>query len=299
MELRHLVHFIAVAQERNFTRAAGRLNLVQSALSVSIRNLEKDLGAPLFDRTSQGVRLSPAGEAFLPEARRVLRDVETARDAVAQVRGAVRGPLRIGIMQSMGALDVATLFAQFHSQHPHVSIELHAAPRGSTSLAERIRRSELDLAFAWHPGVATPGVRATLLRTEPLALVSSARLLPPAGPVTIRGLRGRSFVELLVGFGARAVSDRAFAEAGVSREVVMEVGDVATCLEMVRAGFGFAVLPRSQVEKRDDVTSTAIADLPNWGIFLITSDSKPLSPAAAAFAAAAQAHVTCDLALRA
>jgi DNA-binding transcriptional LysR family regulator len=72
MELRHLEHFVAVAEERNFTRAARRLHLVQSALSVSIRSLERELGTQLFERTTREVKLTDTGRVLLPEARRTL-----------------------------------------------------------------------------------------------------------------------------------------------------------------------------------------------------------------------------------
>jgi DNA-binding transcriptional LysR family regulator len=82
MELRHLEHFIAIAEESSFTQAARRLHLSQSALSVSIRALERDLGARLFERTSHEVALSDAGRALLPEARQIIANVDAARNAV-------------------------------------------------------------------------------------------------------------------------------------------------------------------------------------------------------------------------
>src|ERR1700722_2579297 len=147
MELRQLEHFVAIAEERSFTRAAGRVHLGQSALSVSIRALERDLGVRIFERSTHQVALTDAGEALLPEARHLLTAAVRARDAVAAVRGIVRGTLRIGIMQSLTLVDVASLLARFHDLHPGVEIRTRPALGGSVSLADEVRRGRLDCAF--------------------------------------------------------------------------------------------------------------------------------------------------------
>jgi DNA-binding transcriptional LysR family regulator len=118
VDLRHLEHFLAVAEERSFTRAAKRVHLVQSALSASIRVLERDLGAPLFERSTHQVRLSEAGEALLPEARRVLLAVGAARDAVAATSNLVRGVVRLGVMQSLALTNAAELFSSSTAATP-------------------------------------------------------------------------------------------------------------------------------------------------------------------------------------
>src|ERR1700710_1399282 len=89
VELRNLEHFVAVAEEQSFTRAAARIHLVQSALSVSVRTLERELGAQLFERTTHSVQLTDSGAALVVEARRTLAAADVARDAVAAVRGGV------------------------------------------------------------------------------------------------------------------------------------------------------------------------------------------------------------------
>src|ERR1700756_4296827 len=102
MELRQLAVFVAVAEEGSFTRAADRLNVVQSAVSAAIRNLERELGARLFDRSTHKVALSDAGRVLLPEARTTLAAAAAARDAVDAVEGGVRGTIVLGNMQAQG-----------------------------------------------------------------------------------------------------------------------------------------------------------------------------------------------------
>ena len=93
MELRQLNHFVAVAEEQSFTNAARRLSYVQSALSVSIQSLERELGVRLFERTTHRVALTDAGDALLPSARQILASVEQTRDIAAALRGVLRGCL--------------------------------------------------------------------------------------------------------------------------------------------------------------------------------------------------------------
>lgn len=283
MELRHLKHFVVLAEELSFTRASARLHLVQSGLSVSIRSLEKDLGAVLFDRTTHGVSLSQSGEALLPEARRVLRDVEAATTAVDAVRGVMRGRLRIGMMQSLGLIDAATLFAAFHRAHPEVAIQPSPAPGGSVTLTDRVRRGELDLAFAWQPEDTARGLRLAKLASEPFVLIAPNGRQLPGGELIVEDLAGEAFVELPKGWGARAVSDQAFRAAGVRRTITVEATDTFMCAELVRAGFGLAILPRSQAERMSGLTSRSVAGLPEWSVSLIAPADRPLTAAAAAF----------------
>jgi DNA-binding transcriptional LysR family regulator len=283
MELRHLEHFVVLAEELSFTKAAARLRIVQSGLSVSIRKLEKDLGAVLFDRTTHTVSLSQSGEALLPEARRVLRDADAARAAVAAVRGVVRGRLRIGMMQSLALIDAAALFATYHRAHPGVVIEPRPAPGGATTLTDRVRRGDLDLAFAWQPKKTARGLRVATLTSEPFVLVTPSGRQLPKGELTVGDLDGEPFVELPEGWGARAVSDQAFREAGVDRRIAVEAADTLMCAELVRAGFGVAILPKSQADRMRGLTSRSVTGLPGWGVSLIAPAGRPLTAAADAF----------------
>src|SRR4051812_34747187 len=118
MELRHLETFVAVAEERSFSRAADRLHVVQSAVSTTIRNLEREWGVSLFHRTTHRVELSDAGGALLDEARAALAAAADVATAVEEVRGGLRGTLRVGIMQATlgeGGISVAATISAFRA----------------------------------------------------------------------------------------------------------------------------------------------------------------------------------------
>src|SRR5579862_9866305 len=152
MELRQLAAFVAVAEEGSFTRASDRLHVVQSAVSANIRNLERELGARLFDRTTHKVTLTEAGRALLPEARATLQATTAARDAVDAVRGGVRGTVVLGTMQGQGnVVSVAAVLAEFRAQHPGVQVHIRHGAGGSGEMALQVREGQLDLAFVAAP----------------------------------------------------------------------------------------------------------------------------------------------------
>ncbi|MFC5173099.1 LysR family transcriptional regulator [Streptomyces mutomycini] len=244
MELRQLEHFVAVAEEQHFTRAAERLAVSQSGLSASVRALEQELRTPLFSRTTRTVRLTEAGAALLVEAERTLAGARAARDAVDAVRGLLRGTLTLGVEQCVAGVSTARLLAAFHREHPHMEIRLRQ--EGTSSLLEGVAGGRLDLAFA--ATVSPPEWRGELvpLAREPMVVLCSPghRFAQEGARVAWGDLRGESFIDFHPDWGPRRAADEAFAAAGVRRSTVaLEVNDVHSLLELVHEGLGIAVVP--------------------------------------------------------
>lgn len=260
MELRHLEYFIAVAEERNFTRAAARVHVVQSAVSAAVKSLEQELGARLLERTPKQVALTDAGQALLPKARATLDAARDARDAVDEVRGGLRGTLRIGTMTSVNVVDVPALLGSYHRRHPGVDLQLTAVPGGSRMLAEGVAEGVYDLAVVSLPGAAPAGVAVHELTSTQLRLVVSASH-PLAGRkrVSITRLGNETFIDFPTGWGNRTLTDRAFEAAGISRRVAVEIANIAEGADYVRHGLGIAFLPEFVVPVRDDVATLAVS----------------------------------------
>ncbi|MDT0463749.1 LysR family transcriptional regulator [Streptomyces gibsoniae] len=257
MELRHLQHFVAVAEDRHFTRAAERLMVSQSGLSASVRALERELQAPLFVRTTRTVTLTEAGRALLVEAERILAQVRAAREAVAAVQGVLRGTLSLGTEQCIAGVDVARLLAAFRRRHPDVEIRLRQA--GSGALAEEVAAGRLDLAFAVRTRADTDQLRSVPLTSEPMTvLCHPSHPLATGGPVTPEDLGGEAFVDFHPDWGPRRTTDAVFMEAGVQRTVTLEVNDVHSLLELVHEGLGVAVVPRHFGHKREASTLVSL-----------------------------------------
>ncbi|MFC9681266.1 LysR family transcriptional regulator [Streptomyces sp. NPDC056948] len=258
MELRHLQHFVAVAEDQHFTRAAERLLVSQSGLSASIRALERELQTPLFVRTTRRVTLTPAGRALLGEAERILAQVRTAHEAVAAVQGVLRGMLALGSEQCIAGVNVAGLLATFRRRHPDVEICLRQA--GSGALAEEVAAGRLDLAFVVRTQEDTDQLRSVPLTSEPMTVLChpSHRLAAAGGSVTPADLGGEVFVDFHPDWGPRRTTDAAFAAAGVRRTVALEVNDVHSLLDLVDEGLGIAVVPRHFRHKRASLTALPV-----------------------------------------
>ncbi|MDT0569920.1 LysR substrate-binding domain-containing protein [Streptomyces sp. DSM 3412] len=261
MELRHLQHFVAVAEEEHFTRAAERLLVSQSGLSASVRALERELQTPLFVRTTRRVMLTPAGRALLTEAERILAQVRSAREAVAAVQGVLRGILAVGSEQCVAGLNVAGLLASFRRRHPDVEICLRQA--GSGALAEDVAGGRLDLAFAVRAAQEdTDQLRVVPLSSEPMTVLChpSHHLAATGAAVTPAELGGEVFVDFHPDWGPRRTTDAVFAAAGVRRTVALEVNDVHSLLELVEENLCVAVVPRHFRHKRDSLVALAVKD---------------------------------------
>ncbi|WP_203829778.1 LysR family transcriptional regulator [Actinoplanes palleronii] len=270
MELRQLEYFVAVAEEQHFSRAAARLHVVQSAVSAAIKTLERELGAQLLDRNAKRVLLTDAGAALLPRARIALDAARDARDAVDEVRGGLRGTLRLGVLTSIRLLDLPALLGEYHRRHPGVLLQTSAAPSGSAGLVAALTEHRLDLAFVALPGPPPPGVRLIDLARAQLDLVVPAdHRLAGRTTVPIGELEGLDFIDSPVGFGNRGVADRAFAAAGVRRRVTIEISDIGTGVAYAEHGLGIALLPRFLLAEVTGVAVLSVtgADL-SWPLSL-------------------------------
>jgi DNA-binding transcriptional LysR family regulator len=287
MELRHLEYFVAVADERHFTRAANRLLVSQSGLSASIRSLERELGGPLFVRNTRHVELTDLGRAMLVDARQALASVVAVKQAAAAVSGLLRGTLAVGTEQCIGVVDVPGVLARFHCAHP--GVEIHLSQAGSSRLADEVVAGRLDIAFLATTGTAQDGVRLISLADEPMVV-----LCHPDHPLVGTApdwsdLATETFVDFHPDWGARQVTDRAFAEAGAQRRVTLEVNDVHTLLDLVNHGLGLAVVPRP-VTAKPEARSLATLRLPGdrpatWHVSAAVPDTGQPSAAAQAFLA--------------
>ncbi|TJZ59312.1 LysR family transcriptional regulator [Streptomyces piniterrae] len=260
MELRQLEYFVAVAEERHFTRAAQRMMVSQSGLSASVRALERELAAPLFVRTTRSVELTGAGRALLVEATRTLAGARAAKEAVAAVQGLLRGSLSVGVEQCV-TVDVGALLARFRERHPDVEVRLRQA--GSAVLVDDIAGGRLDLAFVTLPGPPPEGVQLLPFHQEPMVLLCHpGHRLAGARTVGWDELPHETFVDFHPDWGARRLTDLAFAAGGTRRRVALEVYDVHTLIELVRHDLGVAVVPRPIAGKPE---AAALCALPLTG----------------------------------
>ncbi|MFI2507282.1 LysR family transcriptional regulator [Streptomyces sp. NPDC018972] len=284
MELQQMRYVVAVAETNNFTRAAERCLVVQSALSHQIRRLEKELGTRLFERTSRRVRLTPAGAAFLPAARQCLEAAERAAAEVAAAVGEVRGRLAVGLIPTVAAVDIPGALREFRQRYPDVRVSLSVG--ASDELVEQVKEGAIEVAFLGLPTTARPqGVDAVeLARDRLVAVVAPNHPLAKESTVDLRRLSSEVFVDLPAKTAGRAQSDQAFSAAGLTRDVAFEVTNADFLARLVGQGLGVALLPSAYVRQLTGVTTIEVADAPDRVEYVIWS---PISrtPAATAFLA--------------
>jgi DNA-binding transcriptional LysR family regulator len=257
--LQQLAYFVALADVGSFTGAADSLRVAQPTLSRQVKALEDELGSPLVQRSRHAMVLTPAGEAVLPLARRMLADMESARTAVAELVGLQRGRVRVGATPSLCVGVIADVLRTFHVRHPAIALEL--AEGGSQLLVRSLQHNEIDIALVVVPAEGLdPGLELTPVLRERLSVASPAAERPPSsrGSMTVRELARRSLVVPRRGYDLREVTLAACAEAGIAPQFAVEGGEMDAVLRLVEAGIGVTVVPDIVFAGRPRLLRTAL-----------------------------------------
>ena len=246
MRYRRLGYFVAVAEELSFTRAAERLHMAQPPLSQQIALLEKGLGVTLFDRTRRTIRLTPAGAALLPEARRLLADLDDTERLVRRVGTGEIGRLTIGFVPSAMNGCLPDLLRRFRGRYPDVELVLREmAP---DPLLRAVRDGRVDTGILYRP-VADPELAQRVLSGENLVLaLPEGHRAAGSVEISLHDLRDEPFIlpEQHDVPGIHAAITATFTDAGVApRTVQRGVWLMQTVLGLVAAGIGLALVPAS------------------------------------------------------
>jgi DNA-binding transcriptional LysR family regulator len=273
VELRQLEHFLAVVEQGSFTRAAARLFMVQSSLSASLLGLERELGTDLFIRGRRGAELTDAGRALLEPARSALAEARRARDAVAQVKGLVRGSVRIAAVTMPRSVDVAATIRSFQAEHP--GVDVHVVPVGARSMIDLVTEGQVDFAITPRIDGTSTSLRFHSLVSTPLVLVCPAgHRLAGAQDVEATDVAGECLIDLPRGWRARELFDRLLEQQGVDRRVGIEIDDWLTVLTMVqrRTGITYGPLACIDVEMFRGIGVATLAGAPLWELGVVTRD---------------------------
>ncbi|MEU8591629.1 LysR substrate-binding domain-containing protein [Streptomyces sp. NPDC048664] len=261
MELRQLEYFVAVAEERNFTRAAERVHISQSGISAQIRQLERELGAELFDRSARTVTLTVAGKAAVEHARAALAAAGAVGQAVGEVTDLIQGHLTIGMVTGCTLTPLFDALAAFHQAHPGVEISL--LEDSSDRLIERVRTGAVDLALIGAASATPDGLDALTIISERLVVaVPAGHPLANQRRVTLRDLTAYSIVCMPPGTGLRAVFDQACAAQSIQPAIALQASAVDAIAGLAARGLGVAILSNSMAESyRDQLTARTIDDV--------------------------------------
>ena len=287
MTIRQLEVFLAVAHARSFSRAAERIHLSQPTMSEHTRELEDELGVPLFVRHSRSVTLTEAGRVFEDYATRVVATLAAGRQALAELDGLKRGSLVIGASTTPGTYVLPALIARFRKQHPGITVALRIG--NSRHVEERVRDGDVEL------GVIGGHMLGPSERCVAAGIVDELQLIVPPdhpgpGPRMSRAQLARE--SLLIreeGSATRQLTERALRQAGVVFRPAMELDHTETIKRAVMAGLGVAFVSRFAVDeeiKAGRVRAVAVERVTMRRHFHIIHDERrPLSASARAFVA--------------
>ena len=245
MELRQMREFLALAEERNFRRAAERLHMAQPPLTRQIRALEEELGTALFVRTPKGVELTEAGQVLLDEVPNLLTLASRAKERTQLAGKGMIGRIDVGIFGS-GVLDVIPrLLARFHAERPTVEIELHHLSK--VQQIEALRDRRITVGFNRLFPRESDLVIETVLRERLVVGLYKDHRLCKQREITLRDMDGEPLIlypnSPLPGLAQQVAS--AFHREGARMNVAQSVEDVLTCVALVAGGFGLCIATES------------------------------------------------------
>ena len=259
MELHQLRYFCAVADSGSFSRAAEHCHVSQPSLSQQILKLESELGARLFDRLSRSVRLTEVGKTFLPRARAVLRELESARGDVVESKDSVSGHVTVGVIPTVAPYFLPPVLAAFSRRFAESAVMV--VEEITPVLLERLRAGTIDIAVLALP-VRGHEFDALPLLSEPLfAALPKKHALARRTSITLRDLRKEPFLLLRDGHCFRENAVAACDRARISPQVVFESGQFSSLLALVGAGVGVSLVPAMAVDRRSQVRFVRISDL--------------------------------------
>ncbi len=291
MELRHLQSVVAIADHGTFTDAAAALHMSQPALSHAVAHLERELGLRLFDRSSQGARLTPAGTAFLGPARRALAEVSNSQAAAEAVAGVLSGELRVTGVRT-ATIETAHLVVEFHARHPGVHL-LIEEPTGDRRVIDAVRSGRCDIGVI-HSVEKPTDLLGVVAGSQNIVAIFAESLAPRTKSVTEEFLGGVPLIAPVSGTRARAAYDARFREFATRPPVAAECSDHTTIIEMVRGGLGAALISDSRAAAVD-TDGIAIRHIrPRLSPELMAIRRHEASPSADAFTAMLQQRLHPD-----
>ncbi|MCF6526191.1 LysR family transcriptional regulator [Streptomyces sp. JJ36] len=283
MELRQLEYFVAVAEEQNFTRAAGQVHISQSGVSAQIRRLERELGADLFDRSSRTVTLTTAGRSALEHARAALAAAGAVTQAVGEVTGLLQGRLTVGMVIGCTLTPLFDALAAFHQAHPAVDLAL--LEESSDRLLDGVRAGTVDVALVGTATAAPDGMDALPLISERLvAAVPPEHPLAKQPRVALRDLMAHPIVCMPPGTGLRAVFDQACTAQDLHPAIGLQASAPDALADLAARGLGVAVLSSSMAAgQHSRLTARPLDDVDTPALLALVWRSTAHNPAVRTF----------------
>lgn len=243
----HLLVFLAVADKKNFSRAAEELHITQSAVSLDIKSLEKRYGVKLFERSNKYVRLTKAGEILYYHAKEILSNYTKAQRLIDDLSHSANGPLSIGSGYTFGEYKLPQILSSFKRQYPNITPKITI--KNSKRISAQILRHELDLGIIEGNFAQSNLVINPFAHDEMVIIVSCNHHWSDKTEIEPEMLKEESWILREVGSGTREATDRMFKQIGISPHCIMEFGSSQIIKESVEAGLGISFISKWAIRK--------------------------------------------------
>ncbi len=231
MELRHLRYFLAVAEKQHFSRAAVALHITQPTLSQQIRQLEDELGTPLFDRLGRRVRLTVAGKIFETYAKRALLEIRWGKKQIDELQNLQHGNLRLGVIHTFNTSLVPPAAASFYAKYPAIHLAIEEGP--ARVIEQDLINGDLDLGIAFAPAILPDIEAERLFREEFVLVVRAGHDLAAVERMSFAELAGIPLILVNRRMATRRMIDRFFVTAGVEPSVSVEASTIEVIMQII------------------------------------------------------------------
>ena len=285
MNLSQLKAFLAVAQDRSFSRAAEKLYLTQPAVSKQIQALEEGLGMRLFDRVGRSILLTEAGNILHDHAHIVFQTLEETRETITQLRGLQRGHLRISAASTIGTYMLPQPLGELKAQFPGIEISL--AITNKARVVQQVLNHEVELGFVGPPVEPAELEREEYLLDELVLILAPTHRLAREESVGVAELAEEVFILREQGSGTREIMEEELGRVHVSLKKAMELGSTEAIKQAVAANLGVSIVSKFAISLEILQGRLAVARLPELNLsrqlFVIHHGGRTLSPAAQEF----------------
>ncbi|WP_068713836.1 LysR family transcriptional regulator [Vibrio tritonius] len=261
METRHLRHFVAVAQQGSFTHAAQQLHIAQPALSISIKKFEQQLGVTLFKRDERKVSLTHEGDVLLEHALRVLRQLDDAQLAMDELKGVVKGEVRLGTPSMMGSYFLPEIIMAFKSQFPNLKMTVVEA--GTQSIRQMLLAGELDIGVILNQDIPPELDVDPILSSQMVATVGHQHELATAKSIDFETFFEHELVMFKTGYFHREFVDKVCKEHKLEARFSFETNLLPMILSIVKHEYAITALLELVTDKEPDVVAVPF-DPPVW-----------------------------------
>lgn len=257
MEVRQLNYFIKAAELLHFTDAAAASFVTQSTLSQQIKQLEGELGTPLFDRIGKQVRLTEAGTVFLIHAQKIILDIKKSKRALFEYANMMNGQLNIGVTYSFSSLILPAL-TPFSEKYPGITVHVESGAAGQ--LENKLRMADLDIILAFHEQTDGDGLEMQpLFSSRVMMVVSKNNPLAKLSKISLKDLAKTDLILQGSGFSSRDMLTEIFKKNRISPNIKLEMNDVHSLLSMVEAGNWVTIINEKAISTWDGLIAIPIS----------------------------------------